>query len=124
MLFASLHPALIMIFADLYWYAKQKHNVDLTVTATVSTSRLDRMLKRVSKSHIEKRAIDIRTKDLSAFVVQDLCKYINTKQDYKKYHYMSKSGKRRLAYFHLGDPKNIHTQHIHLALHAQYAIKN
>ena len=117
-LFSTLAAPLVMIYADLYWYAKSKHNIELVITQTVSTSRIDRMLKRVSKSHLERRAIDIRTRDIDAFIVQDLCEYINTKKEYEQFHYLSNSGSNRLAYYHIGSE-----EHIHLAIHSKYAIK-
>ena len=119
MLFSLLHPALIMIYTDLHLYAWEKHRVNLVITQTVSTMEQDKKLGRVSSSHREHRAIDIRTKDLPILVVNDLVSYINTRWAYKKYHYLSNSGSRRLAYFHHGSE-----QHIHLAIGAQYAITN
>jgi len=116
-MFAMLHPVLIMIYSDLFWYAKKKHNVELVVTQTISTPIIDRLLKRVSKSHLEKRAIDVRTKDLDVFVLNDIIKYINNKNDYKKFHYMSTSGEKRLAYYHVGN-----AEHIHLAIHSKFKL--
>ena len=106
-----------MIFTDLYSYALEKHGVKLTVTDTISNKVRDKLLGRKSASHREKRAIDIRTRDLDAYVLQDLIEYINNKPEYKKYHYLSKSGAKRLAYYH-----NHKGEHIHLAIHAMYAI--
>lgn len=117
-LFCCLHPVLIMIFSDLYWYAKVNHNVELVVTQTISTPEIDKRLNRVSKSHLEKRAIDIRTKDLDKKVIDDLLYYINNKCAYKDYGYMSKSGVKRLAYYHIGTE-----EHLHLAIHKKFALK-
>lgn len=117
-LFHCLHPALIMIFADLANYAQRQHGIDLVVTETVSTPEQDFLLGRTSKAHQECRAIDIRTKDINVFVVQELVEYINNKREYLIYHYESYSGQKRLAYLHTTD-----AQHIHLAIHSQYAVK-
>jgi hypothetical protein len=119
MLFSMLNPILIMIYADLYLYAKEKYNVELVITDTISTLEKDKELGRVSASHREARAIDIRTKDIDAFTVNDLVNYINTRLAYKKYHYMSKSGVKRLAYYHTH-----RGEHIHLAIHKKYANSN
>ena len=118
MLFSLLHPALIMIYTDLYLYAKEKYHVDLVVTATISTPDEDKILGRKSKAHQEARALDIRTKypNLTVYDIQDLVNYINTRWKYKKYHYLSKSGVKRLAYYHVGN-----AEHIHLSIGAQYA---
>lgn len=117
-LFSALHPVLIMIFADLYNYAYEKHNVRLVVTQTVTNKFIDQKLKRKSPAHSENRAIDIRTKGVDGFIVDDLKKYINSKIEYKKYHYISNSGKSRLAYWHIGS-----AEHLHLSIHSKFAIK-
>jgi len=121
LLFTSLHPILIMIYADLHWYAKFRHNVDLVITATVSTKEEDKLLNRVSSSHSEdeRRALDIRTKDLDPFVISDIIQYINNKEDYKKYRYLSNSGQYRLAYFHVST-----APHIHLSIHKNFSHSN
>lgn len=116
-LFHCLHPALIMIFADLANYAQRHHNIDLVVTETVTTAEQDFLLNRTSKAHQECRAIDIRT-DFDVFIVQELIEYINNKPEYLNYHYESYSGAKRLAYYHVGT-----AAHIHLAIHSQYANK-
>ena len=118
MLFSLLHPALIMIYTDLYLYAKEKYHVDLVITDTISTADEDAAIGRVSTAHQEGRAIDIRTRypNLSVYDVQDLVNYINTRWQYKKYHYMSRSGVKRLAYYHTH-----RGEHIHLAIHQRYA---
>lgn len=114
-MFFMLHPALIFIISDLNLYAKEKFNIDLVITQTVSTVEQDRKLNRVSAAHRSFAAADIRTKDLDPFVVQDLIQYINSKEEYKKYRYLSKSGIKRLAYYHVGS-----AEHLHIALHRKY----
>jgi hypothetical protein len=115
--FASLHPILIMIYADLYWYTFINHNVELTVTDTISTLKEDQKLGRVSSSHRKALAIDFRTKDLDAFVLDDIVSYINNKEEYRNHHYLSKSGVYRLAYVH----NNSNGEHCHLAIHSRYS---
>ena len=106
-----------MIFADAYVYMQEKHQVNLVVTQTISTESEDKKLGRVSSSHREKRAIDIRSKNLTHVQIKDLLEYINNNWRYKKYRYMSKSGKYRLAYYH----DSGHGSHIHLAIHSKFA---
>jgi len=113
-LFFMLHPILIMIYADLYFYAYEKHGVELTITSTISTKLEDKKLNRVSNSHNSRRAIDIRTRDLGAEITNSLIDYVNTKQENKRFHYVSHGGKRRLAYYH--------NNHIHLAIHSKYSL--
>lgn len=116
-LFCSLHPILLMVFIDMWNYAYNKHGVKLMVTDTVSNKMRDKLLKRKSPSHRECRAIDIRTKDVDAFVLQDILEYINNKDEYEGYKYLSYSGEKRLAYYHYGT-----NEHIHLAVHKIYSI--
>lgn len=118
MLFTLLHPALIMIYADLCWYAKERHNIDLVVTSTVSTPAEDMELQRTSTAHQSRIALDIRTKNIDSFVTSDLIHYINSKDAYAKFRYLSYSGERRLAYWHLGSE-----EHIHLALDKSFSLK-
>ncbi|MFT5519633.1 MAG: hypothetical protein ACI9IA_000216 [Enterobacterales bacterium] len=116
-MFGLLHPILIMIFADVYSYAKERHNIELVVTQTVSNKFIDQKLKRKSPAHSQHRAIDIRTKDLDAFVIKDILLYVNNHIEFSKYRYMSQSGKQRLAYYHVGS-----AEHIHLAIHSRFAL--
>lgn len=116
-LFCALHPVLIMIFADAYVYMKEKYQVDLIITQTISTIEEDKRLSRKSPSHREGRAIDIRTKNLTIEQIKDLVDYINNNWRYKKYRYMSKSGVERLAYYH----DSGHGSHLHLAIHSKFA---
>lgn len=114
-LFCCIHPALIMIYADLHWYAKAKHNIDLVITETITDVSTDLRLNRTSSSHREGRALDIRTKNMDVFAMKDIIDYINNKEEFKRYHYLRRSGGYILAYFHYGT-----NEHIHLALHSDY----
>ena len=120
MLFSSLHPILIMIYADLNWYAKFRCNIDLVVTATVSTLEEDKKLGRKSSSHREFRALDARTNGIDPFIVAELVEYINNKKEYLRYHYLSSGGRKRLAYWH----NNGNGDHLHLAIHSQFGLRS
>lgn len=115
-LFSALHPILIMIFSDMWNYAYEKHGVRLVVTQTVSNKLIDQKLKRKSPAHSESRAIDIRSKNLDSFVLNDILLYINSKPEYQKYKYISLSGHKRLAFWHHGTG-----EHIHVSIHSRYA---
>lgn len=118
LLFTSLHPVLIMIYADLHWYARSRHFTELVITETVTTLEQDKKLNRTSSSHRQCRAVDIRTKDLDPFLVADLVNYINNKKEYKRFHYLSNNGQKRLAYWH----NNGNGDHLHLAIHSQFGL--
>ena len=115
MLFFELHIALQMILTDITNYAKEKHDIDIVITETVTTPEIDKKLKRTSKAHQHKIAADIRTKNVNVFKLKDIVDYINSKPEWKKYHYERLSGGKILAYFHIG--------HLHVALHSRFAIK-
>jgi hypothetical protein len=116
MLFTLLHPALIMIYADAYTYAKETHKIDLVITETITTPEHDKKIGRIGTAHTRGIAIDIRANNLEKKVVKDLVEYINSRWIYKKYHYVSHSGVNRLAYDH-GEGDNYH---IHLQIHQKY----
>jgi len=113
----GIKPILFMILLDMSIYAKEKHGIDLTVTATSSTEEEDLKLGRKSSAHREKRALDIRSKDINVYITQDIVTYINNKEEYKHYRYMSFSGIERLAYVHTMPGQS---EHIHLALNSRF----
>lgn len=123
-LFFLLNPILIMIYADLNHYAKSRYGIDLVLTETVTTLIEDEKINRTSSSHRQCRAIDIRTYDIDSYIVQDLINYINNKKEYFRYHYLKFSGGKTLAYLHTNVVDDIDQgEHIHMALHSQFAIK-
>lgn len=117
-MFLMLNPILIMIYADLYAYTLETHGVNLVVTDTISDVERDKKLGRTSAAHRNGIAIDVRTRNLDAFVVNDMIDYINNKSVYGKYKYLSRSGERRLAYWHNSGSG----EHLHIALHSKFAI--
>lgn len=117
-LFTMVNPILIMIYADLFVYAKANFNKELVVTQTITTLEDDKKLGRVSASHREKRAIDVRTKNLSNKEIKTLVEYINNKWAYKDYRYVSRSGVKRLAYYH----NSGHGAHLHIAIHSKFKL--
>jgi hypothetical protein len=116
MLFTLLHPALVLIYSDLFLYAKEKHNIELVITETITTKEHDKKLGRISDAHQRAIALDLRAKDIDKKIVKDLVEYINNRWVYKKYHYMARSGATRLAYDH-GEGDNYH---VHLQIHQKY----
>jgi hypothetical protein len=117
-LFLSLHLALIVIYSDMSLYAKEKHGIDIVITETITTPEQDKKLNRVSTAHQKSIALDWRTNGIDTFVVADIINYINSKEEYKKYHYLSNSGVKRLAYWH----NSGHGDHCHLAIHKSFGI--
>lgn len=118
-LFASLHPILMMIYCDLFLYAKSKHGIELVITSTRSSADEDRALNRKSKSHLTGRALDFRTNNIDSFILDDIVEYIESKKEYSEFKYLTKDGNRRLVYLH-GERQNYHA---HLAIHSKYSLQ-
>lgn len=118
-LFTGLNLILIMIYADLAIHAKDEHGIDLVITKTITTEEDDKKLGRASDSHQKAIALDIRANNIEKSIVKKLCEYINSKEEYKKYHYLTFSGIKRLAYDH-GEKENYH---IHLQIHQKFSNK-
>lgn len=114
-MFSSLNPVLIGIYIDLFLYIKNKYNVELVITDTVSTPMRDKLIGRKSKQHQRGLAIDVRTRDLDAFIIDDMLKYLNYSNKFKEYKYVSRSGKKRLGYYHVGT-----AEHLHIAIHSKF----
>jgi hypothetical protein len=115
-MFSGLHISLIMVFADFANYAWEKHKWRVQVTDTISTPAEDASLGRVSKSHQRKIALDIRTKDVDIWILQDCIDYIHNKPELDKYKYLSFSGERRFAYIHNSGAG----EHMHFAINSKY----
>jgi hypothetical protein len=120
LMFHELHAVLQLIILDMNWYTVTNFGKSLTVTSTVSTPEEDRKLKRVSKAHQNKIAVDLRARDLSKREQAELNDYINYKPEYREYHYLSMSGVKRLAFIH----NSGYGIHWHVSLHSSLAIKH
>lgn len=119
-MFHELHAVLQLIVLDMNWYAITNFGKSLTITSTVSTPEEDEKLNRVSKSHLHKIAVDLRARDFTKAERAELSDYINYKPEYRKYHYLSMSGTKRLTFVH----DNSNGIHWHTALHSSLAIKH
>lgn len=119
MLFFKLHPILQLIIMDMNWYSVVNFGIPLTVTATISTELEDKKLGRVSSSHQHGIACDIRARILSKEQQKELSNYINSNKKYVDYKYLSRSGKKRLAFVH----DNGNGIHFHTQIHRKFAIK-
>ena len=116
----GLHPMLVLIFLDMAQFAKKEHGIDLVITATSSTLDDDIKLGRKSSAHREKRALDIRSKNINVWITKSIVDFINNKEEYRDYRYTSFSGIKRLAYVHTMPGQ---AEHIHLALSSEFALE-
>lgn len=60
--FIHLHPLLIGIAQEMHFFCAE-HEQPFVITETVTTKEEDQRFSRVSDSHNQSRAIDVRTKD-------------------------------------------------------------
>jgi hypothetical protein len=107
--FELMHPKAqeIAIFMD--GWVQKNHNIELTITATVSTLAEDRELKRQSDTHRTGRAFDIRTSDLSETLIAQLCAV--TRTAYGKFGAISNTtGPSLIIYKPHGSGPHIHVQ--------------
>jgi hypothetical protein len=118
-LFYSVHFALQLIIIDMNYFANTRFGKSLIITDTISTIEDDKRLGRVSASHVEKRAVDVSVRNLDEHEILQIHNYINSKPEYKKYHYLRSSGSKILAYRH----NNSNGDHFHVALHSKFAIR-
>lgn len=114
-MFFELHFLLAMVLIDMAAWC-EKREIPFVITDTVSTLEEDELLGRVSASHREYRAIDLRSWTFTDYQRRAFIKHFNNK--YKDIASISSRDlKPRLVVWH-GDPK-----HFHIAINAKYAIK-
>lgn len=114
-MFFELHFLLHMVIVDMAAWCK-KRNIDFVITDTVSSVEEDAILGRVSSSHRERRAIDLRSWTFDPKYRKKFITHFNRK--YRDIASISKRDlKPRLVVWH-GNPK-----HFHIAINAKYAIK-
>lgn len=114
-LFYKCHPQLLMMVTDfaLFWH---ESNRDMVITATLSTKVEDDKLGRVSSSHREGRAVDIRIKDVPKEFINEW--YIWANKKYKTVGAFGKDGKQSLIVLH-GEGDNYHA---HVQLNKNFCI--
>lgn len=114
-LFYKCHPFLVMMVCDfaLYWH---ESNRDMTITATLSTLEQDEKLGRVSSSHREGRAVDIRIKDVPKEFINEW--YIWANKKYGNLGAFNKSGGQSLIVLH-GTGENYHA---HVQLNKNFCV--
>ncbi len=104
-----LHPFIVMILADMSWYCA-KYNLPFVITSAISTKVEDEALKRVSRTHREGRAVDLRSRGWSATEREQFEKYFNDK--YKQEYGAISSYTERPKLIHYHDSG--HGSHFHI----------
>lgn len=104
------------IAEDMDEYARKQYGIELTITATVSTSAEDKALGRQSDTHRTRRAFDVRTHDLPDELVAELCAVFRKK--YGKYGAVASAVPSLIVYRPHGTGP-----HLHVQLNRKYALK-
>jgi len=114
--FKDMHSLAQTIALDADEWSQKKYDIELTITATTSTTEEDRLLGRVSDTHRTRRAFDIRTRNLPEAFIAELISYLTKK--YGKYGAVSSAlPKLVVSKIHGTGP------HLHIQLSRKYASK-
>ena len=111
----DINPLLKTIMEDADDFSQKKYGIELTITATVSTIQEDKQLGRVSSTHRDRRAVDVRTRDLPDSLVAELCAYLRKK--YAKYGAVSGNAPQLVVYRPHGTGP-----HLHIQLNRKYSL--
>lgn len=106
--YGDINPLLKTIMEDADDFSQKKYGIELTITATVSTISEDKQLGRVSSTHRDRRAVDVRTRDLPESLIAELCAYLRKK--YNKYGAVSGNAPQLVVYKPHGTGSHLHIQ--------------
>ncbi len=115
--FKYMHPKLQEIALDAFNYAVVIGVEHPVFTETATTAAEDHALNRVSNTHHECRAFDLRVFDWSGEQIDAMIEYLNKK--YGHLGALTKDGKRVVALYH----DSGHGFHFHIQLDHLYALK-
>ena len=115
--FNFLHDMVKAIIDDsVSWF--ERRGFVMVVTETVSTYEEDKRLGRVSSSHLEGRAFDIRTRTIPYSVLKEYIKYLN--DNYGKLGAISHQSRKVTLVVDKSQGKN---PHLHIQLNTIYSKK-
>lgn len=114
--FEDMNKLAVTIANDMDEWSQKNHGIELTITATTSTSAEDKALGRLSDTHRTRRAWDIRTRDLEEDFLNELIAYTNKK--YGKYGAVVSAIPKLIVYKPHGTGPHLHCQ-----LSRKYALK-
>lgn len=114
--FTDMNKLAQTIATEMDKWSQDNYNVELTITATVSTIEEDKALGRISDTHRTRRAWDIRTVDLPDSLVAEMIVAINKK--YGKYGAVTSALPRLIV-----NKSHGNGPHLHCQLNRKYALK-
>ena len=107
--FPLMHDQVQKVAKEMDNWLINKFNIELTITATVSTKDEDRKLGRVSDTHRTGRAFDVRTRDLPDNVIAEFCAHFRKKYN-NPYGAMSGGQRNLIVYRPHGTGPHLHIQ--------------
>jgi len=114
--FTDMHPLAQKIAMEMDEFVFTNFGIHITITATVSTAKEDKLLLRKSDTHRTRRAWDVRVNDLPENVIAKLCAEIRKK--YGKFGAVSGNAPQLIVYKPHGTGPHLHCQ-----LSRKYALK-
>lgn len=106
--YEDINLLLQTILEDADDFSQKKYGIELTITATVSTIQEDKQLGRESSTHRDRRAADVRTRDLPESLIAELCAYLRKK--YGKYGAVVSGNPSLVVYKPHGTGPHLHIQ--------------
>jgi hypothetical protein len=106
--FQLMHPKAQEVAKFMDDWSQKNYGIELTLTATVSTAAEDKELERVSTTHREGRAFDVRTRDLPESLIAELC--AATRKEYGKFGAVSGHSPQLIVYRPHGSGPHLHIQ--------------
>lgn len=114
--FPDMCDLAVKIAKDMDGWSRKNYGIELTITATVSTSDEDKALGRVSDTHRTRRAFDVRTSGLPESFIAELIGVFNKK--YGKYGAVASAIPQLIVNKPHGSGP-----HLHVQLNRKYALK-
>lgn len=115
-LFLKINPVLIRVAQEMDdWSVKYDKN-EIVITEAFTTLEHDKKVGRLSATHREGRAIDIRCNDWPNEKLADFLVYFDAK--YRRYGAVAKDGSRRFVLAH-GEGVNLHI-HVQIGRDIKY----
>lgn len=108
--FSKMLPRTRELAMEMDKWAQDNFKIELTLTETATSKQQDDALNRVSASHREGRAFDVRVKDLPDSLIAQMCAYFRKK--YPKLGAISKATRTKelIVYRPHGSGPHLHVQ--------------
>lgn len=110
-------PYLLMIFAGLVCYCKERNYPAPVITSIGRTKLEEAQAGAQSDSHLTLRAFDISSRPYTLAQIEDICHHMN--KEYEQFAAMNVQGQKKLAVYHKVEGG---AWHIHFQVHRRFAL--